>query len=511
MKQGARHLEVLDWGTLDYDKALKRQKYLVHERAKDAVPDCLALVEHPSVITIGKSGDSGDIMVSQDALRSKGIEVRHVERGGKVTFHGPGQLVAYPVIRLPDKDLRNYLNRLLKATARTLRRYGLQPEWREGSPGLWVNGKKIASVGLAIQKWVTYHGLALNVNGGMAGFQFIIPCGDSNTSVTSMKKELGIPLDLDDVKNLFVHEFVRTFAYDTSVVKRNGASRGIHPPWLIRSASSGATIEKMDALLADMNVDTVCHAAHCPNLAECFSRGAATFMILGSTCTRRCRFCAVNKGTPEPIDVEEPHRIAHVAGRLGLQHVVVTSVTRDDLPDGGAGQFRSTIEAVRSQCLNATVETLIPDFQGSVNSLQIVLQAHPDVFNHNLETVERLYPLVRPGASYRRSLSILEYAARQGLKVKSGIMLGLGESREEVVATLKYLRRIGCQMLTLGQYLRPSKSHLPVVRYLRPAEFDALGETARRIGFIGVASGPLVRSSYHAEEMLEKSNRGETL
>ena len=507
MKDYARRLEVLDWGTLEYEEALQRQKSLVQERINDEAPDRLVLVEHPPVVTIGRSGDARDILVSETALRAKGIDVRQVDRGGKVTFHGPGQLVAYPVIKLRDKDLRKYLDRLLEAVAGTLWEYGLRPEWRKGSPGLWVNGKKIASVGVAIQKWVTYHGLALNVNGNIAGFEIIIPCGDPNTTVTSMESELGTPLDLGRLRNLFVGEFVRVFAYDALVVTQDGINVG-HPPWLVRPAPLGAAIDRMDAMLAEMGLGTVCHAAQCPNLAECFGRGSATFMILGSNCTRRCRFCAVNRGTPDPIDLDEPRRVAHAAHRLGLNHVVVTSVTRDDLIDGGAGQFKATIEAIRARCLNASVEILVPDFRGSVNSLQAVLQSRPDVFNHNLETVERLYPLARPGANYNRSLRILEFAARSGLRVKSGLMLGLGESRREIMATLGELKRAGCQMLTLGQYLRPSKRSLPVVRYLSPLEFDELAESARRLGFTGVAAGPLVRSSYLADQMLARSANG---
>lgn len=504
MKESRRRLEVIDWGTLSYREALIRQEILVHRRILDSTPDRLVLVEHPPIITIGRSGDPGDILVSENTLREKNIQVLPVDRGGKVTFHGPGQLVGYPIIKLREKDLRKYLAKLLEAVAGTLRECGLIPEQREESPGLWVNGKKIASVGVAIQKWVTYHGLALNVNGDLAGFKLIVPCGDSNTAITSIQSELGTPVHLNHIKDLFVREFVRAFAYDPSFPQNDGIAVG-HPPWLVRPAPSQVAINRMDAILEEMDLETVCHAAQCPNLAECFGHGAATFMILGSKCTRRCRFCAVSKGVPDPIDLDEPRRVAHAAHRLGLRHVVVTSVTRDDLIDGGAEQFRFTIEAVRTQCPNSTIEVLVPDFQGSVNSVQIVFQSHPDVFNHNLETVPRLYPLVKPGARYERSLSILEYASRSGLKVKSGLMLGLGESRWEVVVTLTDLRRIGCKMVTLGQYLRPSKQHLPVARFVEPTEFDELAEIARTLGFTGIASGPLVRSSYRADRMLGRS------
>jgi lipoic acid synthetase len=498
MKRSSRILEVLDWGTLSYQEAFQRQQSLVDERIRDLSPDRLVLVEHPPVVTIGRSGDPGDVHVPEAVLREKGIGLCQVDRGGKVTFHSPGQLVAYPIIRLYDKDLRKYIDKLLESAARILQEYGLCPERRHNAPGLWVSGKKIASVGVAIRKWVTYHGLSLNVNNDLAGFDLIIPCGESGLSVTSLEREVGLSLHVDRVKELFIRELARVLGY-TDVVKTSVVG---HPDWLIRRAPLSSSIDMMERMLEEMGLATVCQSAHCPNLGECFGRGTATFMLLGSTCTRNCRFCAVDSGIPEPIDADEPKRVALGAKRLGLKHVVITSVTRDDLPDGGAGQFSRTIEAVRAMGSGATVEVLVPDFKGSLGSLQIVIQARPDVFNHNVETVSRLYRVVRPQARYGRSLRILEYAARSGLRVKSGLMLGLGETRDEALKALKELRRAGCEVVTLGQYLSPSKNHLPVARYVSPSEFDELARSARSLGFTDVAAGPLIRSSYRAEEML---------
>jgi len=224
-------------------------------------------------------------------------------------------------------------------------------------------------------------------------------------------------------------------------------------------------------------------------------------MILGTRCTRRCRFCAVEKGTPEAVDAMEPGRVALAAQQLGLTHVVVTSVTRDDLPDGGAGHFVDTVRHIRKKCPNACIEVLVPDFDGDYQALHMVCNAQPDVLNHNIETVSRLYAGIRPQADYRRSLSVLSYAAGRGLRVKSGLMLGLGETDSEVRQLMRDLLEAGCVSVTIGQYLAPSKKHQPVARYVRPEEFDQWAATARAMGFTSVASAPLVRSSYRADEM----------
>ncbi len=282
------------------------------------------------------------------------------------------------------------------------------------------------------------------------------------------------------------------------------------PDWLKMKLPTGPAYENVRSLIKGGSLHTVCQEARCPNQWECFSCQTATFLIMGSRCTRNCRFCAVEHGPIGPPDSEEPIRIAEAAEKLNLRYVVITSVTRDDLPDGGAGFFAATIAAIRDRIPGALVEVLIPDFQGDPDALNIVLKARPDVLNHNIETVPRLYPGVRPGAIYERSLTLLKRAKAlgHGIPVKSGLMLGLGETDEEVRQTLQELYDSGCSMLTLGQYLQPSGGHRPVARYVPPGEFELWKEIALGIGFSQVASGPLVRSSYHAKDLYGSHKSG---
>jgi len=255
-------------------------------------------------------------------------------------------------------------------------------------------------------------------------------------------------------------------------------------------------------LIGELGLETICESGKCPNRSECWTRKTATFMVLGEVCTRPCGFCAVPRGKPEAVAVDEPDRLAEACARLGLKHVVITSVTRDDLPDGGADHFRRCILAVRART-GATIEVLTPDFDADPSAIDVVLSADPEVFNHNLETVARLQRHVRRKSQYAVSLRVLSHAkrTRPDIRTKSGLMLGLGETTDEILETLADLRSVGCDLLTLGQYLQPSPRHLPVERYLPPAEFDELGRMAKLLGFLEVASGPFVRSSYHADEM----------
>lgn len=275
------------------------------------------------------------------------------------------------------------------------------------------------------------------------------------------------------------------------------------PPWLKRRIPSGATYHKVHSILKKSKLHTVCQEALCPNIGECFSRGTATFLILGDRCTRNCRFCAVAHGPTEPPDPEEPSRVAEAAQELALRYVVVTSVTRDDLPDGGAGHFANTIREVKHRAPSVRIEILVPDFKGSESAINTIVKARPDVLNHNLETVPRLYPEVRPGADYDRSLRLLKGVRDllPDILTKSGLMLGLGERPDEMETVFENLLEAGCRILTLGQYLQPSKDHLPVKRYVPPEEFDRWKEIALEMGFGAVVSGPFVRSSYHAGEL----------
>jgi len=336
--------------------------------------------------------------------------------------------------------------------------------------------------------------------------------------------------------------------------------RSPFPPWLRKRLPGRGEAARVRALLAELNLETVCAGAHCPNLPECFARGTATFMILGRACTRSCRFCAVPTGQCGPPREEEPDAVAEAAARLGLRHVVVTSVTRDDLADGGAAHFARTIAAIRRGLPEVRIEVLVPDFQGRLDAVRAVCEAGPDVFNHNVETVPRLYPSVRPEADYRQSLEVLAAArrfadgktlrggsphpprgrerddsgavgtethraraARSGAgltaarkpvssverprQIKSGLMVGLGETDEEVRAVLRDLRDAGTRIVTIGQYLAPSKEHVPVARFVEPAQFEAWEAAARGLGFAAVAAGPFVRSSYRAEEVFKQGMR----
>lgn len=277
------------------------------------------------------------------------------------------------------------------------------------------------------------------------------------------------------------------------------------PDWIKAKAPSGANYEEVKRLVESARLHTVCQSANCPNIGECWHSRTATFMILGNTCTRNCRFCAVDSGMPAPVDPDEPRRVAEAVAYLGLRHAVITSVTRDDLPDGGASIFAETIRRIRGLLDNCSIEVLIPDFQGDETALRLVLEAGPDILNHNVETVERCYSSIRPQAVYSRSIELIRCAKilAPHVRTKSGIMVGAGETWEEILQTMRDLRAADCDILTIGQYLAPSKNHAPLLKYYSPDEFLALKETASRMGFGYVESGPLVRSSYHASNHVQ--------
>ena len=277
------------------------------------------------------------------------------------------------------------------------------------------------------------------------------------------------------------------------------------PPWLKKRLPPMEALVKIKSILDQAKLHTVCEEARCPNLGECFAQGTATFLIMGRVCTRNCAFCAVEQGLPSSLDPSEPQHVAEAVQAMKLRYVVITSVTRDDLPDGGASHFVETIRAIHSRDPDIRVEVLIPDFKGDIFALGKVLEACPDVLNHNVETIPRLYPRVRPQSDYARSLELLEKVKTMGLPIltKSGLMLGLGEQREEVLEVLQDLRKVGCDFLTMGQYLQPRSDRLPVFRYLPPEEFEEYKRMGEALGFETVASGPFVRSSFHAFQMFE--------
>jgi len=277
------------------------------------------------------------------------------------------------------------------------------------------------------------------------------------------------------------------------------------PEWLRVRVHSVKGLETVEGMLRRLNLNTVCDEAACPNRVECFGRKTATFMILGNVCTRNCTFCNVSKGNVQPVDESEPERVAQAVKELGLRHAVITSVTRDDLPDGGAGHFARVIDAVRNIAPGVTIEVLIPDFSGSIEALEKVVKARPEILNHNVETVPALYSEVRPQADYHRSLNVLKNVKNmdKSIYTKSGIMVGLGETEEQVISVMKDLRMVDCDFLTIGQYLPPSAKHHPVIEYIHPEQFKAYEKKAYQMGFLYVASGPLVRSSYMAERAID--------
>ena len=512
-------ISVYDLGLVPYEEALGLQETLARGREEERGSDALLLLQHPPVISYGQAGGQEDILVSATRLAEMGIVLSPCDRGGKATYHGPGQLVAYPIMLLPDNDLHAYVHRLEEVALRVLAAYGVTATRDDKYPGLWVNRDKIAAVGIAIRQGITRHGLSLNISPQLEHYKLLVHCGISGRGVTSLERLLGRRVPMEEVVLRFGAAFGQVFGrplqpagklwQDSLDLPTEQSEVSGHPPWLRRRvhATAEQAIADMDGLLSKAGLRTVCSEAHCPNIADCYARGTATFLILGDTCTRGCRFCAIKHGRPADIDAREPQRIAQAAALMQLRHVVVTSVTRDDVPDGGSRHFAQVVAALRERLPDSTVELLVPDFAGSCSALDLVLSARPDVLNHNVETVPRLYPSVRPAADYHRSLGVLSYAKSHspGTITKSGLMLGLGERPEEVQQVLHDLSRARCDLLTLGQYLQPTAGQTPVSRYLTPAEFNWYRQMALAAGFRAVAAGPLVRSSHQAAELLGRA------
>ena len=403
-----------------------------------------------------------------------------------------------------------------------------------GRPGVWVDGAKLAAVGVRVSRGISRHGLALNVSTDLEWFARIVPCGIPDIEATSLERLLGAaPRDargrgrargglrarvrLPARRRLVGRQRGRAGRTGRAgrgcVVSARGASGGVvaplmerpfprKPSWLKARFPAGERFSGIKSLLREHDLHTVCEEARCPNIGECFNAGTATFMILGDICTRACGFCDVTSGRPEGLDLLEPFRLAQAVERLGLDYVVITSVNRDDLEDGGAEVFAACIRAIRRRLPETQVEVLIPDFEGNWDALATVIEARPVVLNHNTETVPRLYRRVRPKARYQRSLELIRRVKELDpeMTTKSGIMLGLGETMDEVRQVLDDLREHDCELLTVGQYLRPSLKHLPIERFWHPDEFAEIADYAHAIGFRHAECGPLVRSSYHAAD-----------
>jgi lipoic acid synthetase len=521
-------------GRVRYDDAHALQRALF-DRTNE---DYLLLLEHAHVYTLGVRGNTEHVLVPPESV---GAELVRADRGGDVTYHGPGQLVGYPIVNVPTVPgaTRSYVRSVEQLIIDALSDVGLAGAGRLGDyPGVWIDPdgdspRKIAAIGVRISRGRSMHGFALNVDPDLAMFGHIVPCGISDKAVTSLAAE-GVDVAMATVVDAVVARASRLWGGDAdrverqdvawrvapsdlSVFTRAGPSRlegrlaeaGVDrsaavalsdrkPPWLRAKAVMGPQYRELKRTMRSLDLATVCEEAGCPNIFECWAEGTATFMINGERCTRACGFCLVDTRHPLPIDPSEPQRVAEATARLGLAHAVVTAVARDDLPDGGAGAFAATIDAIRRRCPGTAVEVLIPDCKGDEASLTTIFAARPEVLNHNLETVARLQRAVRPSASYARSLSVLGRAKEAGLVTKSGLILGMGETEGEVLGALTDLAAVGVDIVTLGQYLRPTADHLPVVRWWRPEEFDRLRQAGLALGLRHVEASPLTRSSYHA-------------
>lgn len=593
-------------GRVTYDDALVLQRRL-HSHSAD---DHLLLLEHPHVVTLGRRGRREHLLVDVEALGGSVVET---DRGGEVTYHGPGQLVGYPILTVPGRrgggmaDTAAYVGGVEQLLIDVLADMGLEAGRLDRHTGVWVDPdgvrpRKIAAIGVRLSRARSMHGFALNVDPDLSWFGRIVPCGITGLGVTSLATE-GIDASMRDVVDAVVRRAADAWAPHGRVDRADVAhrvapgdmaqfTREAHAPsvsgdepadgeapagdgcapaapgpadddgnaapgptgdgcasvapgsagdgdgtsprllgrmaqarqqggdpvgepvpyrsrkpeWMRVPLSTGPTFHEVRSTLRDLGLVTVCEEAGCPNISECWNDGTATFMILGERCTRACGFCLVDTRRPGPPDREEPHRVAEAAARMGLTHVVVTMVARDDLPDGGAEAVADTVAAIRQRLPLARVETLISDLGGAADALQTVFDARPDVLNHNIETVARLQRAVRPSAGYARSVAVLARAKAAGLTTKSSIIAGMGETHDEVVQTLADLHAAGTDIVTIGQYLRPSARHLPVDRWWPPEAFERWKEIGESLGIGHVEASPLTRSSYHARQAADAAS-----
>jgi len=439
-------------------------------------------------------------------------------------------------------DSVGHLRRIEKALIATLGDLGI-PSWAEdGFTGVWTDRGKVAAIGVKVSGGVSKHGFSINVNPDLGYFENIVPCGIADRPVTSLSEILGEDVGLEIVVDTLIPHAAAVFGgvpevqlgvfsnrdrstpYDIDAMVAAGVFssqrdeetpitvRGLlpgepqKPEWMrIKADLSTSGFRDIKKLMRGMELHTVCEEAGCPNIFECWESGTSTMMLLGDTCTRACAFCDIKTGKPDPVDPEEPKRAAAAVEQMGLRYAVLTSVDRDDLADGGASVFAETIEAIRERMPDCETEVLIPDFKGEVEPLEIVMSASPTVLNHNTETVLRLQREIRTAANYARSLALLarsKWMNPEGV-VKSGLIVGMGETEDEVIGALADLRAVGVDIITIGQYLRPTARHRPIDRYVAPDEFDRYRTVGKELGLAHVEAGPLVRSSYHAREALE--------
>ena len=538
-------------GKVSYQDALAVQNALF----ANGTENHLLLLEHHHVFTLGVRGQESNIILDPKSI---GVEVVKTNRGGDVTYHGPGQLVGYPILSLPGKrgggmaDTVAYVHSVEDLIINALAEIGLPECSRlDKYPGVWVDAqtetpRKIAAVGVRLTRGRSMHGFALNVDPDMKFFKAIVPCGIRDKSVTSLAQE-DLSTSMEEVTNIVAElaaakwgkgELERMdVAWSQRKDELSAFSRGEgpgdtpkatqlrpltettpisitrkskkpnnespierKPEWMRVKANMGPQYRDLKKTMRQYELTTVCEEAGCPNIFECWNQGTATFMALGERCTRACGFCLVDTRKPEAIDNQEPDRIAEAIKGMQLEYAVITMVARDDLNDGGASHIKEIIERIRSENPKTKVEVLISDLKGNPKHLQTIFEAKPDVLNHNIETVPRLQRRVRPSASYARSLAVLARSKQFELVTKTSIMVGLGERKEEVLRTLKDLQEIGVDIVTLGQYLRPTTNHLPIRKWWTPKEFKELQLLGEAMGIAHVEASPLTRSSYHAKK-----------
>ncbi len=570
-------LVYLDFGAapVEYREGWDLQRRVHARRVADEVPDSCLLLEHEPVYTAGKR-----TAVSDRPIGDPGAPVVDVDRGGKITWHGPGQLTGYPIIKLREPlDVVAYVRALEEAMIRTCAEFGVTTERVAGRSGTWVRGdeslpdRKVGAIGARVARGVTMHGFALNANCDLSWYDLIVPCGIRDAGVTTLSAETGRDITVAQVTPVMKRHLAdvvgyRTWrhVYDPDVLacrgrKRSPLSRwrparsgrvlpvlpsgqvawraqdhaaplyspglaatypgGVvlapegrrmlrlearnsqvpierKPPWIKTRLRTGPSYTELKTLVRSEGLHTVCEEAGCPNIFECWEDREATFLIGGDQCTRRCDFCQIDTGKPLPLDEGEPRRVAESVAAMGLKYATVTGVARDDLADGGAWLYAQVCREIHAAIPGCGVELLIPDFNAEPERLAQIFDAQPEVLAHNIETVPRIFRRIRPGFRYPRSLDVLRAAREARLVTKSNLILGLGEERHEITEAMKDLRAVGCDLLTITQYLRPTPRHHPVERWVKPEEFVELREEAEELGFAGVMSGPLVRSSYRA-------------
>ena len=537
-------------GRVSYEEGWDLQRAIWEGRTSGRTgDDYLLLLEHPHTYTVGRNGDGSNLTISEDLLSDIGARMLDVDRGGDITYHGPGQLVGYPIVSVPTVtdgfDVVGHVRRIEQILISTLEDLGVEAWTESGLTGVWTDKGKVAAIGVRVSRGVSMHGFAINVNPQMEYFSHIVPCGIADRPVTSVTELLGRTVSVEEVVAKLLPHVSALSGHDESETQLGAFTRGTatrtfevdrmvdagvfsqqlvdevpvmirgllagepeKPSWMkVRVDMGDPKFMELKKLNRELDLNTVCEEAGCPNIYECWTSGTSTLMLLGDTCTRACSFCDVNTGRPGAVDEEEPVRAAEAIAEMDLNYAVLTSVNRDDLDDGGATVFARTIDEIHARLPECDVEVLIPDFKGETEPLDIVLRAKPAVLNHNTETVLRLQRDIRTAANYARSLTLLARAkcASPAAATKSGLIVGMGETDDEIVGALADLNAVGVDVVTIGQYLRPTAGHRKIDRYVHPDVFDEYKIAGESFGISHVESGPLVRSSYHARESLEAS------